>query len=113
MAAVEILARVRSGEAILIDVREPREWTAGVAERAWLLPLSDLTGPRRRWLRFLVEHPGRETYVYCKSGGRSAIVARILAAEGFRAANAGSLAELVAAGWSVVPPPCTEIPMAE
>ena len=43
----DCMERVRSGEALLIDVREPDEWTEGVAELAVLLPLSELT-PRRQ-----------------------------------------------------------------
>lgn len=97
-------ARLRSGAAVLIDVREPAEWAGGVAENAVLLPLTDLTGGRLQWTPFLSNHRDRELFVYCRSGGRSAIAARILAAEGFRAANAGSLADWSAAAWPIVPP---------
>jgi rhodanese-related sulfurtransferase len=97
-------ARVRAGEALLVDVRESREWSSGVAEHAVLLPLSDLSGPRAQWKSFLAAHDGRELLCYCAAGGRSAIAARILAAEGFRTANAGSIAEWASAGWPVVPP---------
>jgi hypothetical protein len=45
-AAADCLARVLTGDALLIDVREPHEWIGGVADRAVLLPLSDLTGGR-------------------------------------------------------------------
>ena len=97
-------ARIRSGAAVLIDVREPSEWAEGVAHDAVLLSLSDLTGARLQWTPFLSNHRERELLVYCRSGGRSAIAARILAAEGFRAANAGSLSDWSAAAWPVVPP---------
>ncbi len=97
-------ARVRAGTAVLIDVREPGEWAAGVAQGAVLLPLTDLTGSRARWKTFLAADTRRELFLYCKSGGRSAIAARILAAEGFRTANAGSLADWAAAGWPIIPP---------
>jgi rhodanese-related sulfurtransferase len=103
-AASDCLDRVRSGAAVLIDVREPSEWAAGVAERAVLLPLTDLTGGRALWKPFLAAHAGRELLCYCAAGGRSAIAARALAAEGFNAANAGSLGEWSAASWPVVPP---------
>ncbi len=97
-------ARVRAKEALLVDVRESGEWTSGVAEHAVLLPLSDLSGARARWKPFLAAHDGRELLCYCAAGGRSAIAARLLAAEGIRTANAGSLAEWASAGWPVVPP---------
>lgn len=100
----EAAPRIRAAEAILIDVREPGEWEAGVAEGAELLPLSDLGGRRERWRPFLEKHAGRELLCYCAAGGRSGIAARTLAAEGFRAANAGSLGEWSGAGWPVVPP---------
>src|SRR6266542_930539 len=85
--------RIRSGEAVLIDVREPNEWSRGVAESAVLLPLSDLTRHRAQWTPFLAQAAGRELLLYCASGTRSGIAARLLASEGFRAANAGGLSD--------------------
>lgn len=96
--------RVRAGGAILIDVREPREWAGGVAQGAALLPLSDLTGGRVRWRPFLEANAGKELLVYCAAGGRSTIAARILVREGRAAFNAGSLSEWSAAGWPLVRP---------
>lgn len=103
-APADAAARVRAGEALLVDVRESGEWPSGIAEHAVLLPLSDLSGARAQWKPFLAAHDGRELLCYCAAGGRSAIAARILAAEGFRTANAGSLADWANAGWPVVPP---------
>jgi rhodanese-related sulfurtransferase len=100
----ECADRVRAGEALLVDVREPGEWAAGVAEGAVLLSFSDLTGRRTQWQTFLAKSAGRELLVYCASGGRSAIAARVLAAEGFRTANTGGLSDWAAAGWPVVKP---------
>jgi len=89
---------------VLVDVREPREWTGGVAQQAALLPLSDLTGRRTRWAPFLAAHAGRELLIYCAAGGRSALAAKILVAEGHRAADTGSLSAWAAAGWPVGQP---------
>ena len=100
----ECAARIRAGNAILVDVRQPNEWVAGVADRAVLLPLADLTGKRVRWKPFLATHDGRELLLYCGAGVRSAMAAKILAAEGFKTANAGGFPEWVAAGWPVIPP---------
>jgi rhodanese-related sulfurtransferase len=97
--------RIRSGSAILIDVREPDEWTEGVADRAALLPLSDLNGPRALWTPFLEKAASREIVLYCRAGGRSMIAAKVLAAEGFRTANGGAFSECAAAGWPTVTPP--------
>jgi rhodanese-related sulfurtransferase len=86
--------RVASGEAVLIDVREPAEWAAGVAESAVLLSLSDLNGGRSKWNPFLDKHRDKELLVYCRSGNRSGIAAGILRKEGFRVLNVGSFS-----GW--------------
>lgn len=95
---------IRAGRALLVDVREPGEWQAGVAAEAVLLPLSDLTGGRKHWKAFLETVQARQVLLYCASGGRSALAARMLAGEGFLAANAGGLREWVAMGWPVVEP---------
>lgn len=100
----EAATRLRSGAAILVDVREPAEWTQGVAESAVLLPLSDLNRSRAHWAPFLASARDRELLLYCASGTRSGIAARVLAGEGFRAVNAGGLAEWAAAGWRIVSP---------
>jgi len=86
--------RITSGEAVLIDVREPAEWADGVAEPAVLLSLSDLTGGRSKWNLFLDKHRDKELLVYCRSGNRSGIAAGILRKEGFRVLNVGSFG-----GW--------------
>jgi len=100
----ECSARVSSGTALLIDVREPKEWPAGVAQNAALLPMSDLSGARSLWKPVLEKAAGRELLVYCAGGGRSAIVAKLLISEGFNVANAGGFHEWAAAGWPVVKP---------
>lgn len=105
LAASQCVARVRSREALLIDVREPGEWSRGVAENAVLLPLSDLAGSRAQWQPFLAANAKRELLCYCQVGGRSGIAARILASEGFQAVNVGSLGEWANAGWPIVSPP--------
>ncbi|MEY4939718.1 MAG: hypothetical protein RIQ93_1453 [Verrucomicrobiota bacterium] len=104
LSARECLERVRTGDALLIDVREAREWGDGVADRAVLLPLSDLTGNRAHWQAFLAANPNRELLCYCRMGGRSALAARILASEGFKGVNVGSVGEWSATGWPIVPP---------
>jgi rhodanese-related sulfurtransferase len=93
--------RVRSGKAVLVDVREPSEWAAGVARGALLLPLSDLMGARARWNGALSGAGDRELVLYCAKGGRAGMAARVLASEGFRAVNAGGLGDWAAAGREV------------
>jgi len=95
---------VREKQAVLVDVREPPEWAGGVAQKAALLPLSDLAGPRRLWKPFLEQLRGREILLYCQSGSRCGLAARILAAEGFSTANAGTLRAWDRAGLPVCKP---------
>jgi len=97
--------KIRAGDAVLVDVREPAEWARGVAKSAALLPLSDLHRGRARWQPFLDRAAGRELLLYCVSGTRSGIAARVLAGEGLRAINAGTLADWADAGWPIVAPP--------
>lgn len=84
--------------AILIDVREPHEWTGGVAAPAVLLPLSDLRHGRKQWGPFLDQHRDRKLLLYCHSGMRSGGAATALRREGFDAINVGSLSTWTGAG---------------
>jgi rhodanese-related sulfurtransferase len=97
-------AAVKSGSAVLVDVREPSEWKGGVAKQAALLPLSDLRGSRTQWHAFLEKHPGKRLLLYCQSGARSGMAAAQLRGEGLDAVNAGSLRDWDRAGWPVCTP---------
>lgn len=90
----DLHAALKAGTAVLVDVREPAEWTAGTAPGAALLPLSDLRGERQQWRSFLDQHRGQTLFLYCQSGMRSAMAAATLRREGFDARNAGSFAGL-------------------
>lgn len=100
----EAARRVAAGTAILIDVREPDEWRDGVVKGALLLPLSDLRGERTRWASILKANRDKELILYCRSGNRSGIAARIVKGEGFAAANAGAFSAWKNAGQPVVVP---------
>lgn len=104
LPAMEAATRVREGKALLVDVREPDEWSDGVAEKAALLPLSDLTGSRKKWKPFLASANGREILLYCASGMRSGRATQILAGEGVKAVNTGGIGEWVSARWPIVKP---------
>jgi rhodanese-related sulfurtransferase len=97
-------AALKSGSAVLVDVREPGEWAGGVAKRAVLLPLSDLRGPRAQWRAFLDKNTGKQLLLYCHSGSRSGMAAARLRKEGHDAVNAGSLRDWDRAGWPVCTP---------
>jgi rhodanese-related sulfurtransferase len=60
----------RSNELVLVDVRQPQEWRAGVVAGALLIPLNEL--PRR-----IDELPRESTVAFlCRSGHRSTLAAR-------------------------------------
>jgi rhodanese-related sulfurtransferase len=81
--------QVRSGEVMLLDVREPDEWEAGhVAEavhipRGWLELAADPTTEHADE-RFELD---RRILVHCAKGNRSALAAATLNEMGYRADN--------------------------
>lgn len=85
------MTALKDGTAVLVDIREPSEWSGGVAKNAALLPFSDLRGPRELWTAFLEKHRGKQLLLYCASGSRSGLAASLLRGEGRDAVNAGSL----------------------
>ena len=104
LTPMEAARRVTAGTALLIDVREPDEWTSGVVKGALLLPLSDLRGERKLWKPVLEASRDKELILYCRSGNRSGMAVRILAAEKFKAANAGGFSAWKNAGQPVITP---------
>ncbi|MFT3831006.1 MAG: rhodanese-like domain-containing protein [Opitutaceae bacterium] len=104
LSVAEAQARLAAGQAVLVDVREPGEWRAGVAKPAYLLPLSDLQGPRNRWAPFLAANKDKEILLYCASGIRSGQAAIILRREGFNVANIGSYHRWAGAGLATRQP---------
>ena len=83
--------------AVLLDVRENDEWTAGHAPDARHVPMSQLTGR-------LDEMPSADPlYVICRSGARSARVVTFLARQGVSAVNVtGGMQSWAAAGRPMV-----------
>lgn len=73
----EVKAKVQSGKALLVDVREQREWDRGHVRSAVLLPLSQLMAWDRDGMTeqekaaLLKAVPkGSVIYCHCASGGR-------------------------------------------
>lgn len=104
MSPKEAAAAVETGIAVLVDVREPAEWSGGVAQVAVLLPLSDLRGPRELWVPFLEKNRSKLILLYCQSGMRSGMAASILKSEGFDTANMGAFSNWNAHGLPVRTP---------
>lgn len=72
-------AHDRAAGTLLLDVREPVEWATGHAPGAVHLPMAQVTAAR------LPE--AKRYYVICRSGNRSAQVARSLTHAGVDASN--------------------------
>ena len=64
-------------EFLLIDVREPDEWTIGHIEGATLVPLATVPARCSEW------NPDAEIVLMCRSGKRSADALAFLAGQGF------------------------------
>ena len=85
------------GGTILLDVREPHEWQAGHVQGARHIPLGQL-GQRQRELP-----GGRPVIVVCRTGGRSARAASLLAGQGRDVSNLrGGMRGWAASGLPVV-----------
>jgi rhodanese-related sulfurtransferase len=100
----EVHEKVKAGQAVLVDIREPSEYATGVAEPALLLPMSDLNGSREKWNPALAKHKDKEWFVYCRSGTRASMVVATLQKEGIRAKNAGGFSSWKSAGLPVKSP---------
>jgi rhodanese-related sulfurtransferase len=82
--------------ALLLDVREDDEWTAGHAPEASHVPMAQVPAATG-------ELPAGEIVVVCRSGSRSQRVAAFLRAQGFTASNlAGGMQAWAASGLPVV-----------
>ena len=93
---------VADGKAVLVDVREAKEWAeTGVATPAVLLAKSDFDSAKKDWTPFLEKNAGKEIILYCRSGGRAGVIGTALAAQGVKVANAGGLKDWEAAGLPV------------
>lgn len=104
VSPADAAAKVAAGSAVLIDVREPDEWTGGVADPAQLCSFSDLRGPRAQWRAVLEANKDKELILYCASGARSGAAAGMLRKEGYNAVNAGGYGGWRAAGLPVRQP---------
>lgn len=89
MSANPILERIRSGAAI-VDVRTADEFADGHYPNAKNIPVSELQGRLGE-----VGPRDRPVVLYCASGARSALAAKMLKAAGFvDVMNAGGLEDM-------------------
>jgi rhodanese-related sulfurtransferase len=86
-----------NAKALLIDVREDGEWTAGHARQAIHLG----RGILERDIEKTVPDPDTECILYCGGGYRSALAAEVAQRMGYKNVSSliGGYKALVAAGW--------------
>lgn len=91
--------RTSDGKAVLLDVREKPEWTAGHAPNSVHVPLTSLlTGGT-----LPAEARGRPLVVICRSGHRSRQAVKLLTERGAQAVDVeGGMNAWAAAGYPVV-----------
>jgi rhodanese-related sulfurtransferase len=72
-------------DGLLLDVREDDEWTAGHAEGALHVPMSDFVARIGEVTEATAD--GRQAFVVCRVGGRSAQITKYLVQQGVDAVN--------------------------
>lgn len=92
-----LAALLDSGQALLIDVREEEEWEEAHLPQAHLLPLSDFD------VDDMPAAEGRTVVIMCRSGYRSAAIARKLLRDGYGESFnlTGGILAWQAAGYAV------------
>ena len=81
VSAEEAYTRATSGQAVIVDVREPNEWETGHIPGAVHLPLDELE------LRWPELRDGEPVIAVCRSGGRSTKATQALRSAGIDASN--------------------------
>ncbi len=78
-----IRQRVAANEAVVIDVREQKEWDAGHLKIAALVPTSELADETTRAAALDKIDKNKIVYCHCKMGGRAMLVGRLLCELGY------------------------------
>jgi rhodanese-related sulfurtransferase len=74
--ATELIANLHP---VVLDVRTPGEYAAGHLPDAWLIPVQELQGR----LHELAAHKNDPVFIYCRTGNRSTVAAKLLVDDGF------------------------------
>lgn len=94
--ATEINKEIKSGKAILVDVRGDDEWSSGHAKGAQHLSVDRIMAGE-----LPIKETGVKVYLYCASGGRAGRAENALKAKGFSTENLGGLNDWRSAGGEV------------
>ena len=76
LEAREVIANL---DPLILDVRTQREYAGGHIEDAWLIPVQEI----QKRLKDLEPHRDKPIFVYCRSGNRSTVAAKVLVDAGF------------------------------
>jgi rhodanese-related sulfurtransferase len=80
LTAAEAADLIERFEPLILDVRTPREYQSGHLPDAFLLPVQELQANINR----LASYREREILIYCATGNRSTVAAKILLDGGFK-----------------------------
>lgn len=99
----EANAEVKSGQALLVDVREADEVADGMAAPAQWFPLSKIRADPAAFAHFLQQNAkDKQVIFYCAAGGRAGQAAQKAQELGFKSANMGGYASWAQAGLPTV-----------
>lgn len=79
VTAAEAADFIKNVNPLILDVRTPREFESGHLEDARLIPLQVF----QREVANLAPHKNEPVFVYCRTGNRSTVAAKILVDNGF------------------------------
>jgi rhodanese-related sulfurtransferase len=77
--ALEARDMIANLDPLILDVRTPGEFAGGHIEDAWLIPVQEI----QKRLQDLEPHRDQPIFVYCRSGNRSTVAAKVLVDAGF------------------------------
>lgn len=99
MTPAEALELVKTGKAVLVDVREEEELReSGYAQGALWMPTSEISEDTPKWQEFKSKLPkDKPVILYCRSGNRSGRLAEFLAQDGYSTVNLGGFCDWKAA----------------
>jgi len=80
VTAEQAQALINDTAPLVLDVRTPREYQKGHLEGSLLIPLQEL---QARWPE-IADHQNQDVLIYCATGNRSTVAAKILIDSGFR-----------------------------
>ncbi len=89
------LSELKSGQAVIIDVREADEVESSHIIGAKWIPLSFINSDIQKVTKSIKESfSGKKIYFYCRSGNRSGQATKILKSEGIEGINLGGIGSL-------------------